>query len=103
MLRQLNEIRGLKDPIKQSQVEFVICDTPGFFFFFINIFEKEDLKLYYKDFVELSYDCKFSSCNHINEPGCAVKEALENGEIPRERYDNYLLFFEETLKKKDRF
>jgi len=80
-----------------------ICDTPGFSRVEINIFEKEDLKLYYKDFVELSYDCKFSSCNHINEPGCAVKEALENGEIPRERYDNYLLFFEEILKKKDRF
>ena len=80
-----------------------ICDTPGFSRVEINLFEKEDLKLYYPDFVLLSNDCKFSSCNHVNEPGCAVKEALKEELIPNDRYNNYLLFFDEIVKKKDRF
>lgn len=80
-----------------------ICDTPGFSKVEINIFEKEELKLYYDDFIEFGKDCRFSSCNHVNEPGCAVKKAVQSGIIPDDRYNNYLLFFDEILKKKDRF
>lgn len=80
-----------------------ICDTPGFSKVEINIFEKEDLKEYYPDFMELSMDCRFSSCNHINEPGCGIKEAVSNGNIPKDRYDNYVQFFEEIEQKKNRY
>lgn len=83
--------------------EGYICDTPGFSKIEINLFEKEELKEYYPDFKELSYDCKFSSCNHINEPACAVKIAVENNEIPKDRYDNYISFFNEIETKKNKY
>lgn len=83
--------------------EGYICDTPGFSSVAIDIYEKDELKLYYPDFMTLSIECKFSSCNHVNEPNCAVKEAVHNGEVPKERYDNYLLFFDEVLSHKNKF
>jgi len=83
--------------------EGYICDTPGFSSVNLGIYEKEDLKTYYPDFLDLSTNCKFSSCNHISEPGCAVKEAKDAGLIPLERYQNYELFFEEIIKHKNKF
>lgn len=80
-----------------------ICDTPGFSKVEINIFEKEELKEYYPDFMDLAIDCRFSSCNHINEPGCGIKKAVSSGNIPKERYDNYVQFFEEIEQKKNRY
>lgn len=80
-----------------------ICDTPGFSKIEINLYEKEVLKEYYPDFMDLSSDCKFSSCNHINEPGCAVKSALDHGLIPNERYENYVSFFNEIEAKKNKY
>lgn len=47
---------------------------------------------------ELSKQCKFSDCTHRNEPNCAVKKAIENGELPKERWENYL-----KLKKEAKF
>ena len=46
--------------------------------------------------------CRFQGCRHIHEPGCRVKEALENGEISRLRYEDYLSLYEE-LKEKRRY
>ncbi|MCR1808709.1 ribosome small subunit-dependent GTPase A [Haploplasma modicum] len=80
-----------------------ICDTPGFSKIEISLTEKEDLKLYYKDFMDHAINCKFSSCNHVNEPSCEIKHQVEMGNIPKERYDNYLLFYEEIEKKKNKF
>lgn len=81
--------------------EGYICDTPGFSKVEMNLFEKEDLKDYYDDFKELSKDCKFSSCNHVGEPKCAIKEAVLEGLVPEERYNNYLLFYHEIEDKKN--
>lgn len=80
-----------------------ICDTPGFSRLDLNVYEKEDLKMYYPDFVELSYDCRFNTCNHVQEPGCKVKEMVNDGLVPQERYNNYLLFYEEVTSKKNMF
>lgn len=83
--------------------EGYICDTPGFSKIEINIVEKEDLKQYYPDFLEVSHECKFSSCNHINEPSCEVKRLVDLNEIPKDRYTNYIQFFEEIESKKNKY
>jgi len=53
------------------------------------------LKYYFKEFNEKQ--CFFSDCNHIDEPECGVKEAVENGEIAESRYENYVKMFHELL------
>ena len=67
-----------------------IADTPGIREFGIYHFDSGDLHTYYPEFVEHSVGCKFPDCTHIHEPKCAVKEAVENGEIHELRYRNYL-------------
>lgn len=78
-----------------------IVDTPGFSSLFIEEFEKEELKDYYREFAQYEPDCRFQGCMHIHEPVCGVKDALKNGKISRLRYDNYVTLYEELkLKKK---
>ena len=79
-----------------------IVDTPGFSTLYINELTKEELKEYYQEFTEYSNECRFLTCNHISEPDCGVKDALHEGRISKDRYDNYLLLFEE-LKNIKRF
>jgi len=67
-----------------------IIDTPGIKGFGVVDIEKEELGDYFPEFFELKQDCKFHNCLHLNEPKCAVKEALEEGEIPWSRYKSYL-------------
>ena len=57
------------------------------------------LSHYFPEFFERLSECKFNDCVHINEPGCAVKAALENGEIPAERYDSYISMMEEDQEE----
>lgn len=77
-----------------------IMDTPGFSSLYVNDFEKEELKEYFKEFVPYNNKCRFNGCVHINEPDCSVKDAVETGIISRERYENYILMFEEIKNKK---
>ena len=64
----------------------MVADTPGFSSLTLDDIEDIDLKDYFIEFEDYD-DCKFGSrCIHQNEPNCAVKEAVENGEIPKERY-----------------
>lgn len=78
-----------------------ILDTPGFSSLFIEEFDKEDLKDYYREFRQFEPECKFQGCMHVHEPVCGVKKALEEGKISQLRYDNYVTLFEELkLKKK---
>ena len=79
-----------------------IMDTPGFSSLYTNEFEKEELKYYFTEFSEYEGQCRFLGCDHIHEPGCAVKEALENGKIHPVRYANYLEMYNE-LKEKRRY
>ena len=48
--------------------------------------------------LKASEDCRFTPCTHTHEPGCAVKEAVENGEISYERYSSYLGMLDEEGK-----
>lgn len=67
-----------------------IIDTPGVRGFGLIEMDKYELGDYFIEFFKLKSDCKFNNCLHINEPKCAVKLALENGEIAPSRYKNYL-------------
>lgn len=78
--------------------DIYIFDTPGFSSIDLNI-ESEELKNYFREFNNYRKHCKFKDCNHINEPKCAVKEAVENGDISKSRYENYLQIFEELKNK----
>lgn len=84
-------------PIKDDTY---IMDTPGFSTLYLENFEKEDLKEYYNEFQEYFRDCRFMGCNHMSEPDCAVKQAVENGDIPKVRYENYRTLFEELSQVK---
>lgn len=77
-----------------------IMDTPGFSSLYVNEFEKEELKQYFPEFHEYDQGCKFLGCNHIHEPKCAVKDALESGEIHKIRYQSYLDMYKELEEKK---
>lgn len=79
-----------------------IMDTPGFSSLYVNDFEKEDLKYYFREFEPYEGNCKFQGCSHIHEPGCGVKDALETGKIPKSRYENYLELYRE-LEQKQRY
>ena len=79
-----------------------IMDTPGFSSLYTNDFEKEELKFYFTEFSPFEGQCRFQGCDHVHEPGCAVKEALEEGKIHPVRYENYLEMYKE-LKEKRRY
>ena len=72
-----------------------IIDTPGVRGFGLIEMNKYELGDYFVEFFKLKSDCKFNNCLHINEPKCAVKLALENGEIAPSRYKNYLNMLEQ--------
>ncbi|WP_300027308.1 ribosome small subunit-dependent GTPase A [uncultured Maribacter sp.] len=67
-----------------------IIDTPGIKGFGIVDMEKEEIGNYFPEFFELKQDCKFNNCIHVDEPKCAVKDALETGDIAWSRYNSYL-------------
>ena len=79
-----------------------ICDTPGFSSLAVWDMEKEELKECFHEFAQYEGQCRFLGCTHTHEPGCAVKEALEAGDISPERYRNYTEMYTE-LKEKRRY
>ena len=79
-----------------------IMDTPGFSSLYTNDFEKEELKYYFTEFEPYEGTCRFQGCDHVHEPGCSVKQALEEGKIHEVRYKNYLEMYQE-LKDKRRY
>ena len=76
-----------------------IIDTPGIKGYGIVGLEKNELALYFPDMAEKLPECKFYNCTHINEPKCAVKLAIEEGEIAESRYRSYVNMFEEDQSK----
>lgn len=67
-----------------------IIDTPGIKGFGIVDMDKEEIGNYFPEFFKLKQGCKFNNCIHIDEPKCAVKDALETGDIAWSRYQSYL-------------
>jgi ribosome biogenesis GTPase len=72
-----------------------IIDTPGIKSLAFTHLEVMDVAHNFREFFAISDDCKFANCMHRNEPHCAIKEALEEGEISELRYFNYLQLLEE--------
>jgi ribosome biogenesis GTPase len=72
-----------------------IIDTPGIKGFGVVDIQKEELSGYFVEFSVLKEKCKFNNCLHTNEPQCAVKAALEAGEIAQSRYKSYLQLLED--------
>lgn len=77
-----------------------IMDTPGFSSLGMFEIEKEDLKYYYPEFEEYEGKCRFKGCDHMDEPDCAVKSAVQENKIDGRRYENYRLLYEELKGRK---
>ena len=75
-----------------------IVDTPGLRGFGLVDLKKEEIALYFPEMLKASEGCRFSPCTHTHEPGCAVKEAVEAGEIRYDRYSSYLGMLDEEGK-----
>lgn len=72
-----------------------IIDTPGIRGFGMIDFNKEELGDYFREFFAIKDQCKFNNCLHLDEPKCAIKAAVESGEIAPSRYKSYLQMLED--------
>lgn len=79
-----------------------IIDTPGIKGFGTVDMKPEEIGHYFPDIFKFSHDCRFNNCMHINEPGCAVQEAVENHYISESRYKSYLNILEDESDGKYR-
>jgi ribosome small subunit-dependent GTPase A len=90
-------------------VELMVCagglvaDTPGFSSLFLPNLKRVELAELFPEFAERRRQCRFNSCIHDKEPNCAIKEALENGEISPFRYEHYLIFLQEVIEAERRY
>ena len=78
-----------------------ILDTPGFSSIDLSGIRKEELGDLFPEIAVRADGCRFAGCSHLTEPDCAVKEALAEGKISRERYENYRLFYEELKNRRE--
>ena len=76
-----------------------IIDTPGIRGFGIVDMDKDELGDYFPEFFELKSECKFNNCLHLDEPKCAVKEALDSGDLAWSRYRSYVQMLEEDVEE----
>lgn len=74
--------------------ESYIIDTPGIKGFGVVDFEDNEISNFFPEFFKLKHLCKFNNCLHLNEPKCAIKNALEQGQIAASRYKSYLQILE---------
>lgn len=75
-----------------------IIDAPGIRGFGLIDLEKEEIAKYFPEMLRYADDCRFVPCTHTHEPGCAVKAAVDAGQISPERYNSYLGMLEESGK-----
>ncbi len=109
-VRRISEVRekdrrGVHTTISSTMLTVpsggFIIDTPGMREFGIWDLEPEELDGYFMEFLDYLRDCKYLPCTHTHEPGCAVRAAVERGEIDEGRYASYLAIFE-SLKPQPR-
>jgi ribosome biogenesis GTPase len=79
-----------------------IVDTPGFSSLSIDFITKDKLQLCFPEFHDYMNNCKFTGCMHYKEPSCAVKNAVEENIIAKERYDFYVKSLEEILNGRNK-
>lgn len=79
-----------------------IADTPGFANLELNNFKRIEIKNFFIEFDYYKMMCEFSNCNHINEPFCGIKNAVEENKISKIRYNNYIHIYNEINEKGDK-
>ncbi|MCG7338677.1 ribosome small subunit-dependent GTPase A [Staphylococcus sp. ACRSN] len=80
-----------------------IADTPGFSALDFDHIQKDEVKHYFLEINEIGEQCKFRNCNHLKEPKCQVKKAIEEGHIAQFRYDHYVQLYNEIANRKERY
>lgn len=81
----------------------LVADTPGFSQLDFHEMTKEDLSLGFIEMKDVAVNCKFRGCLHLSEPSCAVREAVDKGEINASRYVHYKQFLQEIEERKRRY
>lgn len=89
---------GKEDQGRKDRAYGFIVDTPGLRGFGLVDLKKEEIATYFPEMLKESENCRFTPCTHTHEPGCAVKEAVENGVISYDRYSSYLGMLDEEGK-----
>ena len=97
---EMYELKGQGD--KEQSTKGWIIDTPGIKGFGTIDFEREEVGHFFRDIFRVSADCRFGNCTHTNEPGCAVIDAVEHGEIAMSRYESYLSMLGDCSESKYR-
>lgn len=80
----------------------LVADTCGFSLCEPDGIRSDELRLYLDDFVSVAHSCKYPSCTHTVEPDCAVRLAVERGELCRQRYERYLEEYAEIRESEKR-
>lgn len=80
-----------------------IADTPGFSSLDYEVSTAEELNQAFPEIADFSKSCKFRTCTHTHEPNCAVKPAVESGQIAAFRFDNYLQFLSEIENRRETY
>ena len=78
-----------------------VFDTPGFSRLEADELYASSLWQYFPEISSFHGECRFRTCNHVGEPGCCVKQAMEDGIIARSRYENYVTLFNKLKEIKD--
>ena len=80
----------------------MLFDTPGFTSFDLSGVRAEQLAMYYPEFETYSGDCYFDDCSHTHEPGCRVRQAVQENQIGEERYRSYVKIYQELSEEQRR-
>lgn len=96
-------LRG-KNTTRHSELfihdDIYLFDTPGFTSFETPELEETDLALYFPEFERYLGKCRFDNCMHINEPECAVKDAVSAGKVKKSRYISYKAMYKELKERR---
>ncbi len=76
-----------------------VIDTPGIRGFGIANIDKDEISHYFRDIFKISSNCQYGNCTHMHEPGCAVKQAVQDGELALSRYQSYVNIYESSTSK----
>lgn len=85
----------------QVDKDTYILDTPGFQTIDIYEIDSKDLEKYFIEFKNHIKNCEFVGCTHIKEENCGIKEALKQGKIQIERYENYVRIYNDLRDKEE--
>ena len=101
---EMYELDVRRDDVRCTKEDFRgrIIDTPGIKGFGTIDFEREEVGHFFPEIFRASAECRFGNCTHTNEPGCAVIEAVEHGEIALSRYESYLSILGDCSESKYR-